>query len=70
MSLTCSQCGGHMEHTVLSGIVSLKRRRSAMASGKVSSVRSETCIKCGYTELFAERPDRLFRDLLSQLPKD
>ena len=49
-----------MEPTVLSGIVSLKRRRSAMASGRVSPVRAETCVDCGYTELFAEQPDRLF----------
>ncbi len=70
MSETCGQCGGHMEHTVLSGMVSLKRRRSAMASGKVSAVRAETCMKCGFTELYAERPDRLFRDLIRELPKD
>jgi hypothetical protein len=70
VSLTCSQCGGHMEHTVLSGMVSLKRRRSAMASGKVSAVRAETCMACGFTELYAERPDRLFRDLIRELPKD
>ena len=35
-----------MEFTVLSGIVSLKRRRSAMASGRVSAVRAETCARC------------------------
>ena len=58
-----------MEHTVLSGMVSLKRRRSAWASGKVSAVRSETCMKCGLTQLYAERTDRLFRDLLRELPK-
>lgn len=52
-----------MESTVLSGIVSLKRRRSAMASGRVSAVRAETCIRCGYTELYAEKPERLFSDL-------
>lgn len=52
-----------MEATVLSGIVSLKRRRSVLASGKVSAVRSETCVDCGRTELFAERPERLFGDL-------
>jgi hypothetical protein len=52
-----------VEQTVLSGIVSLKRRRSPLASGRVSAVRAETCVTCGRTELFAERPDRLFRDL-------
>jgi hypothetical protein len=52
-----------MEFTVLSGIVSLKRRRSAMASGRVSAVRAETCVRCGYTELYAEKPERLFSDL-------
>ena len=69
MPETCSQCGGPVEHTVLSGMVSLKRRRSVMASGKVSAVRAETCVTCGYTALFAERPDRLFRDLLRELPE-
>jgi len=63
MDMTCSECGGRMEYTVVSGIVSLKRRRSAMASGRVSSLRAETCIKCGYTKMYAERPERLFRDL-------
>jgi hypothetical protein len=52
-----------MEFTVLSGIVSLKRRRSAMASGRVSALRAETCVRCGYTELYAEKPGRLFSDL-------
>ena len=52
-----------MEFTVLSGIVSLKRRRSAMASGRVSALRAETCVRCGYTELYAERPERLFSDI-------
>jgi hypothetical protein len=59
----CSACGGPVEPTVLSGIVSLKRRRSAMASGRVSAVRGETCVRCGRTELFAEKPQRLFSDL-------
>jgi hypothetical protein len=48
---------------VLSGVVSLKRRRSALASGRVSALRSETCVRCGRTELFAEKPERLFSDL-------
>ena len=52
-----------MEFTVLSGIVSLKRRRSAMASGRVSAIRAETCARCGYTEFYAEKPERLFSDL-------
>jgi hypothetical protein len=52
-----------MEFTVLSGIVSLKRRRSAMASGRVSALRAETCVRCGFTELYAEKPERLFSDL-------
>jgi hypothetical protein len=51
-----------VEPTVLSGIVSLKRRRSAMASGRVSAIRAETCVNCGHTELFAEKPERLFSD--------
>ena len=34
-----------------------------MASGRVSAVRAETCVRCGHTELYAERPERLFSDL-------
>jgi ribosomal protein L40E len=52
-----------MEFTVVSGIVSLKRRRAAMASGRVSAIRAESCARCGYTELYAEKPERLFSDL-------
>jgi hypothetical protein len=52
-----------MEPCVLSGVVSLKRRRTAMASGRVSALRAEVCASCGYTELYAERTDRLFRDV-------
>jgi len=60
---TCSACGGRVEPTVLSGIVSLKRKRSLMASGRVSALRAETCVRCGRTELFAADPDRLFPDV-------
>lgn len=63
MSADCVSCGGSVEPTVLSGIVSLKRRRSFLASGRVSAIRAETCVSCGRTELFAERPERLFSDL-------
>ncbi|HVH00689.1 MAG TPA: hypothetical protein VM844_07965 [Miltoncostaeaceae bacterium] len=63
MVKTCSACGGPVEPTVVSGIVSLKRRRSAMASGRVSAIRSETCVDCGRTELYADKPERLFSDL-------
>ena len=56
-------CGGAVEGTVLSGIVSLKRRRSMMASGRVSALRAETCTACGHTEFFAARPERLFPEL-------
>jgi hypothetical protein len=52
-----------MEQCVLSGVVSLKRRMAAMASGRVSALRAEVCASCGFTELYAERTDRLFRDL-------
>jgi hypothetical protein len=34
-----------------------------MASGRVSALRAETCVRCGYTELYAERPERLFSDV-------
>jgi len=33
------------------------------ASGKTCALRSETCVECGYTRLYADRPDRLFPDL-------
>lgn len=52
-----------MQPAVVSGVVSLKRRRSALASGKVSALRAEVCVRCGYTEIYAERPERLFSDL-------
>lgn len=63
MPAACSICGGRVEPTVVSGIVSLKRRRSVFASGRISPLRAETCVECGHTELFADRLDRLFSDL-------
>ncbi len=63
MPAKCSSCGGRVEPTVVSGIVSLKRRRSWFASGRISPLRAETCVECGHTELFAERLERLFSDL-------
>ena len=63
MVKACSACGGPVEPTVVSGIVSLKRHRSFLASGRVSAIRSETCVRCGRTELYAEKPERLFSDL-------
>jgi hypothetical protein len=59
----CSECGGPVEPTVLSGVVSLKRRRSAMASGRGGAWRAETCGRCGRSQLYAEKPERLFSDL-------
>jgi hypothetical protein len=66
VSDTCRLCDGPVEPTVLSGIVSLKRRRSLMASGRVSPIRAETCVNCGHTEFFADKLDRLFSDLRRQ----
>ncbi len=60
MAKRCESCGGAVEPTVLSGFVSLKRKRSMWASGKVSALSSETCVECGFTRLYADRPDRLF----------
>lgn len=62
MSGRCSACDGPLEATVVSGIVSLKRRRTMVPSGRVSAIRAETCVLCGRTELYAERPERLFSD--------
>jgi hypothetical protein len=63
MSATCPLCQGRLESTVVSGIVSLKRRRSFFASGRISPLRGETCVDCGHTRLFAEKLDRLFSDI-------
>lgn len=63
MPKPCDDCGGTVEDTVISGVVSLKRKRSMWASGKTCALRSETCVECGYTRLYADRPDRLFPDL-------
>ena len=51
-----------MEHPLISGVVALTRKRSNVATGKVSALRGETCVKCGRTEIFADNPDRLFPD--------
>jgi hypothetical protein len=59
----CSSCGARIEETVVSGIVSLKRRRTMVPSARVSAIRAETCVRCGRTEMFAARPERLFSDL-------
>jgi hypothetical protein len=48
---------------VVSGVVSLKRRRSLMASGRVSALRAEVCARCGYAEIYAAKPERLFSDM-------
>ena len=63
MSARCPKCNGALEPTVLSGVVSLKRRRAVMATGRVSAVRAETCTDCGFTEFYAARPERLFADI-------
>jgi hypothetical protein len=56
----CAECGGPMEPTVLSGVVSLKRKRAVLASGRVSAVNGATCVRCGLTVLYAANPARLF----------
>ena len=66
----CTLCGGAIEPTVLSGIVSLKRRRSVMASGRVSAVRGETCVECGHTQLFAADVGRLFPEVHRKRAKE
>jgi len=55
-----------MEPAVVSGVVSLKRRRAVLASGRVSALRAEVCVRCGYTEMYADRPDRLFSDIVRE----
>lgn len=52
-----------MQPAVVSGVVSLKRTRSLLASGKVSALRAEVCVRCGYTDIYADKPERLFSDL-------
>ena len=52
-----------MEPCVLSGVVSLKRRRSMTASGRVSPLRADVCVDCGFAEFYAARPERLFSDI-------
>jgi hypothetical protein len=55
-----------MEPAVVSGVVSLKRRRTFLASGKVSALRAEVCVRCGYAEMYAEKPERLFSDIVRE----
>ena len=56
----CPDCGGPVEPTVLSGIVSLKRKRAVLASGRVSAIDGRTCVRCGRTTFYAANPARLF----------
>jgi hypothetical protein len=49
-----------MEPTVVSGVVSLKRKRAVLASGRVSAINGSTCVRCGRTTLYAADPWRLF----------
>jgi hypothetical protein len=55
-----------VEPAVVSGVVSLKRHRTVLASGKVSALRAEVCVRCGYTEMYAEKPERLFSDIVRE----
>lgn len=54
----CPKCGGPWEPTVLTGPVLRQRRRLPLVGGAHSRMRGETCVDCGYTELFAEHPTR------------
>ncbi len=66
MSTNCPKCGGVVDDAVVSGIVSLKRSRTPMATGKVSALRAEVCTVCGYAELYAAKPERLFSDYVAE----
>ena len=61
--VACGSCGAAVEPTVVSGLISLKRRRTMVPSRKGGAIRAMTCTRCGRTELYAERPERLFSDL-------
>lgn len=51
-----------MEPAVISGVVSLKRARSPLPSSRVSALRAEVCVRCGYADVYAEKPERLFSE--------
>ena len=66
----CPNCGGPVEPTVLSGVVSLKRKRAVLASGRVSAIDGRTCVRCGRTTLYAANPARLFPEYHRKEKKD
>lgn len=53
---------GPVEATVVSGVVSLKRR-AMLAPGRGTALRAETGGHWGRLGLYAKRPERLFADL-------
>lgn len=57
LSITrCPKCRGRIQPTVISGPVLRRRRRLLPFGGARSALRGETCVDCGYTVVFAERP--------------
>jgi hypothetical protein len=55
----CPKCRGPIEPTVVSGPVLRRRRRFLGIGGPRSALRGETCVRCGYTIVFAERPEHI-----------
>lgn len=61
LSRACPKCGGSVERTIVASLVRsvlLPLQRSRWEARK-SPLEGETCIECGYTELYAIKP-RLF----------
>ena len=62
MSTRCRQCGAHGAHGALRHrLAQAPPFRDGLRAGQLHPLRD--LHQCGYTELFAEQPERLFRDL-------